>query len=316
MASPIKSNYIKAIAHLGAFLTASAWGASFLCTKVLMIDGGFTPTEMYVYRFALAYLLLLLFTFRKILSNDWRDECLFMLCGVCAGSLYFITENYALQNTSTANVSLLGSISPLFTAAIMALVFRAKVGAGVVIGSVVAFAGVACVIFSNGEGFVIKPTGDLLALSASLSWAIYSIAVKRLIPLYSGLFITRKLFFYGVITALPILFWQQSATGGAYHIGRLFDFSHPEFGLNFLFLVIFCSLLAYLIWNEVMKVLGPVATNNYLYLQPLVTMVAAYFVLGEKIFPLGYLGCALIIGGLIIADKLKLSPRHRQMRRV
>ena len=86
--------------------------------------------------------------------------------------------------------------------------------------------------------------------------------------------------------------------------------------MNFLFLVIFCSLLAYLIWNEVMKVLGPVATNNYLYLQPLVTMVAAYFVLGEKIFPLGYLGCALIIGGLIIADKLKLSPRHRQMRRV
>ncbi|MDE5958075.1 MAG: DMT family transporter, partial [Muribaculaceae bacterium] len=119
MASPIKSKYMKAIAHLGAFLTASAWGASFLCTKVLMIDGGFTPVEMYVYRFAMAYLLLLLFTFRKIFSNNWRDECLFLLCGVCAGSLYFITENYALQNTSTANVSLLGSISPLFTAAIM-----------------------------------------------------------------------------------------------------------------------------------------------------------------------------------------------------
>ena len=146
MASPIKSNYLKAIAHLGALLTASAWGTSFLCTKVLMTGGGFTPTEMYVYRFALAYLLLLVFTFRKIKSDDWRDECLFMLCGVCAGSLYFITENYALQNTSTANVSLLGSISPLFTAAIMALVFRTKVGAGVVIGSIVAFAGVACVI--------------------------------------------------------------------------------------------------------------------------------------------------------------------------
>lgn len=316
MASPIKSNYLKAIAHLGALLTATAWGASFLCTKVLMIDGGFTPIEMYVYRFALAYLLLLVFTFRKILADDWRDEALFLLCGVCAGSLYFITENYALQNTSTANVSLLASISPLFTAAIMALVFRTKVGAGVVIGSVVAFAGVACVIFSSGEGFVIKPTGDLLALAASLSWAIYSIAVKRLIPLYSGLFITRKLFFYGVITALPLLFWQQAATGTPYHIALLFDFSQPQFILNFLFLVVFCSLLAYLIWNEVMRVLGPVATNNYLYLQPLVTMVAAYFVLGEKIFPLGYVGCVLIIGGLIVADKLKISPRRNQLRKV
>ena len=58
------------------------------------------------------------------------------------------------------------------------------------------------------------------------------------------------------------------------------------------------------------------ATNNYLYLQPLVTMVAAYFVLGEKIYPLGYAGCALIIGGLVIADKLKISGRHNQLRKV
>ena len=171
-------------------------------------------------------------------------------------------------------------------------------------------------IFSGGDGFVIKPTGDLLALSASLSWAIYSIAVKRLIPIYSGLFITRKLFFYGVITALPLLFWHQVATHEPYHLALLFDFSKPQLGLNFLFLVVFCSLLAYLIWNEVMRVLGPVATNNYLYLQPLVTMIAAYSVLGEQLYPLGYAGCAFIIGGLVLADKLKFSPRRNQLRKV
>ena len=54
-----------------------------------------------------------------------------------------------------------------------------------------------------------------------------------------------------------------------------------------------------------MKALGPVSSNNYLYVQPLVTMVAGYFLLGEQIFPLGYLGCVLIIGGLIMADKIK-----------
>lgn len=308
----MKSNYIKAIAHFAALVTASAWGSSFLCTKVLMTDGGFTPVEMYVYRFALAYVLLLCFTFKKIMSDNWRDELQLFLCGVCAGSLYFIVENYALENTTTGNVSLLASVSPLFTAAIMALVFRTKVPSGVVIGSVVAFIGVGCVIFSNGEGFVIKPKGDLLALTASLSWAIYSIAVKRLIPLYSGLFITRKLFFYGVITALPLLFAQHEP----YHIAELFDLSQPAYLMNFLFLALICSLFAYLVWNQVMKVLGPVATNNYLYLQPLVTMVAAYFVLGEKIFPLGYAGCALIIGGLILADKLKTNPRRTQIRKM
>ena len=315
MANFKKNGSLKAIAHVGALITASAWGTSFLSTKVLM-QVGFSPVEMYVYRFAAAYLLLLCFTFKKIFSNHWRDELQLLLCGVCAGSLYFITENYALQNTSTGNVSLLASISPLFTAAIMALVFRTKVGAGVVIGSIVAFIGVACVIFSNGEGFVIRPTGDLLALSASLSWAIYTLAVKRLIPVYSGLFITRKLFFYGVLTALPFLFWQHSLTGEPYHLGLIFDISNPKVLMNFAFLVVFCSLLAYLVWNEAMNVLGPVACNNYLYLQPLVTMIAAYFVLGEKIYPLGYVGCALIIGGLVVADKLKLQPRRTQIRKL
>ncbi|MDE6812133.1 MAG: DMT family transporter, partial [Muribaculaceae bacterium] len=173
MASHIKSNYLKVLAHVGAFVTASAWGSSFLSTKVLMSDAHFSPIEMFVYRFAVAYLILLLFTFRKIFSDNWRDELQLAVCGICAGSLYFITENYALQNTSTGNVSLLASISPLFTAAIMALVFRSKVPKGVVIGSIVAFIGVGCVIFGGDEGFSISPKGDLLAILAALSWAVY-----------------------------------------------------------------------------------------------------------------------------------------------
>lgn len=94
------SKYLVLLAHIGALLTASAWGTSFLSTKILMESGGFTPVEMYVYRFLAAYLILLLFTFRNILSKSWRDELTFLLCGVCAGSLYFITENYALRLTT------------------------------------------------------------------------------------------------------------------------------------------------------------------------------------------------------------------------
>lgn len=309
MASPFKSNYIKAIAHLGALFTASAWGASFLATKVLMIQGDFSPIEMYVYRFAVAYLFLLTFTFRKIFANNWRDELQLLLCGVCAGSLYFITENYALKETTAGNVSLLASITPLFTAAIMALVFRTKVGTGVIIGSIIAFFGVGCVIFGGNDSMEIHPKGDLLAICAALSWAIYTLAAKRLIPLYSGMFITRKLFFYGVITALPILIWQHGFDSQAYHLHLLFDLAQPQFLLSFLFLVVFCSLVAYLIWNWVMGQLGPVVANNYLYIQPLVTIIAAYFVLGEQIFPLTYVGCVLIIGGLVIADKLKFNKK-------
>ncbi len=311
MASPFKSNYIKAFAHLGALITCSAWGTSFLATQVLMKQGDFSPIEMYVYRFALAYIILLAVTFRKLFANNWRDELQLLLCGVCAGSLYFITENYALKFTTAGNVSLLASITPLFTAAIMALVFRSKIGTGVLIGSVIAFIGVGFVIFGGGGEMHFNPKGDVLALCAALSWAIYTLAAKRLIPIYSGFFITRKLFFYGVITALPILFWQHGMDGEPYHIKLLFDLAQPQFLLNFLFLVAFCSLLAYIVWNWVMGQLGPVVANNYLYIQPLVTIIAAYFVVGDPIYPVTCVGCALIIGGLVIADKLKFNKRTK-----
>lgn len=293
------SKYIKLLGHVGALITVTAWGNSFLSTKVLMADGGMTPVEVFVYRFATAYLLLLLFTLKKIKSNSWNDELIFIICGICSGSLYFITENYALQYTSTGNVSLLSSVSPIFTILLVCAVYRIRLGIGQAIGSLIAFMGVFCVIFSHGEGFVIQPKGDLLALCASLSWAVYTMLVKRVTPNYSSFFITRKLFFYGMISAVPLLLLQNEPL----HLSILFDWQQPKFILNFAFLVLMCSVLAYVIWNECLNILGSVTTNNYIYMQPLVTMISAYLLLAEVIYPLGYLGCVLIVGGLVISDK-------------
>lgn len=295
----LRSNYLKVLAHVGALITASAWGVSFLSTKVLMETGDLSPIEMFVYRFGAAYIILLLFTFKNIRSNSWRDELTFALCGICSGSLYFITENYALQLTTAGNVSMLASLSPLFTTILVAVMYRQKIRTGVLLGSIVSFAGAACIIFSHGESIEFRPAGDLLAISAAFSWAIYTMAIKRLLPLYSGFFVTRKLFFYGVISALPLLFIQSET----YHLSILFDLEQPQFLLNMLFLIAVCSILAYIIWNEVMRILGPVTANNYLYFQPVVTMIAAFFVLGENIYLLGYIGSFMIIGGLIYSDK-------------
>lgn len=282
-----------------------AWGTSFLSSKVLMVDGGFTPVEVFIYRFAFAYILLLAMTFKKLKANNLKDEVLFLICGLCAGSIYFVAENYALKYTTTGNVSLLVAISPLFTTVLMAIIYRFMPRFNVIIGSIIAFVGVGCIIFSSGEGIEINPTGDLIALCAALSWSIYTIVAKRLTPIYNSFFISRKLFFYGVITALPLLWIQEQPL----RLNLIFDLNQPEFFLNFLFLGLFCSVFAYLVWNEVMKILGPIKANNYLYMQPIVTMIAGYFVLNEQIFILGYIGCILIVGGIVISEKIKMPSR-------
>ena len=303
-----RNNYLKVIAHLGVLLTMVAWGTSFISSKVLMVDGGFTPVETYIYRFTVAYIILLSFTFKRIFAYSWKDELQLMLCGMCAGSIYFVTENYALKYTTTGNVSLLSSISPIFTTVLMALIYKVRMMPGVIIGSIVAFAGVACIVFSHGGSLEIRPTGDVLALCSSLSWAVYTVAIKRLTPIYNSLYITRKVFFYGVLTALPLLMTQSTPL----HLSVLFDMEQPQYLLNFLFLVIFCSIGGFIIFNEGVKILGSVTASNYIYLQPLVTMVAGYFVFGEVITILGYIGCILIIGGLVFSDKFKWDYSKRK----
>ena len=297
---------MKILANICALLVMVAWGTSFLSSKVLMVDGGFTPVEVFIYRFVFAYCILLAMTFKKIKANNYKDEILFLICGLCAGSIYFVAENYALKYTTTGNVSLLVAISPLFTTVLMAFIYRFMPRFNVIFGSIIAFVGVGCIIISSGEGLEINPLGDIIALCAALSWSIYTIVVKRLTPIYSSFFISRKLFFYGVITALPLLWIQDQPL----KLNLIFDLNQPEYMMNFIFLGLFCSALAYLAWNWAMKILGPIKANNYLYMQPIVTMVAGYFVLGEQIILLGYIGCLLIVGGIIISEKINTSKRR------
>ena len=77
---------------------------------------------------------------------------------------------------------------------------------------------------------------------------------------------------------------------------------------NLLFLSVGCSAVAYLLWSLCVRHLGAVTANNYMYLQAVVTMIAAYFIVNEPITAIGIIGCALVIGGLWIGEKLNRRP--------
>lgn len=283
--------------HLAAFLTVSAWGVSFVSTKVLL-DNGLYPTEVYIFRTILAYLLILCVCHKKFMSNSFRDELLFMVCGLCAGSLYFIAENTALEYTLVSNVSLIVTLAPLLTTLLLGAIYKSeRPGRWVIIGSVIAFLGVGFVIFNSSFSVDIKPLGDLLALSAALSWAVYSIVLRKLSAFYTVMFITRKTFFYGLLTAIPFYLEQPAHS-------TLEVFASWDVSLNFLFLGVFCSMLAFLLWAWCVQGLGAITTNNYLYFQPVVTLIASALLLGEKVTFIGYTGCALILIGVYVSDRI------------
>lgn len=286
--------------HLLAFFVAAVWGVSFVSTSKLL-DAGIQPTEIYIIRFVIAYLVILALTFRKIMSDSLKDEVLFMICGLCGGSIYYIGENTALQYTLVTNVSLLVTLSPIITVLLTKMMYKTEqLSKDFIVGSIIAFIGVACVIFNSSFNIEVKPLGDLLSIFAAVSFAIYCIVVKKLNARYDTLFISRKIFFYGVITALPFLTFQD-------HFMDFAILKEPVVWMHILFLGVVCSMLAFILWNEAINKLGASRASNYLYFSPVITLIASVWLLNENVSIVGYIGCALTIGGVIVSEKVKFK---------
>lgn len=296
--------------HLMAIVTVIIWGTTFVSTKILL-GYGLLPEEILLYRFMLAYVAIWFFCPRRLFARSWQDELLFVGAGLCGGSLYFVTENTALGITLASNVSLIVTTSPLFTAFLAyAFLKGQRLDAKLVTGSLVALVGVALVVFNGSFILKINPLGDLLTVAAALSWAFYGLILKRLDTRYPVLFITRKVFFYGMVTLIPVFFVRPL------HMNMEVIFS-PVVLANLLFLGLVASMLCFILWNVSVKQLGVVRATNYIYVVPLVTMLTSAFVIDERITMIGVLGSICILGGVYLAERgftFRLSVKKRSTR--
>lgn len=199
--------------HAAALFTVAVWGATFVSTKVL-IAHSLTPAEIFLLRFALAYVCIWPLSKGRLRADGWRDEALLAAAGVTGGSFYFLTENMAQEYAPASNVSLIVCTAPVWTALLLSLVYRGeRMTRRQIGGSALAFAGMVLVVLNGRFVLHLSPKGDLLALSAALLWMVYSLAVKRIGGRYPAVFITRKVFFYGLLTILPVFAFQPFSVG-------------------------------------------------------------------------------------------------------
>lgn len=292
--------------HLLALAVVVVWGVTFVSTKML-IGAGLHPVDIFWIRFVLAYagiwLYILLTGKDRRLWYGWKEEAVFLLLGLTGGSVYFLTENTALAYTQACNVSFLVCSAPLFTA-ILTLLYRhfgkdryarslekVRLGWPLAGGTVLALTGMALVAF-EGTRLKLSPKGDLLAIGAAICWALYSLFVGEMTRRYGTVTVTRKVFFYGLLTILPFLGGQGFSPA---LLGQATVWS------NLLFLGIVASLVCFIAWNKVIEKLGNVTSTNYVYLNPVFTLLTAMVLLGERMTPLSGLGCAAILAGVIWA---------------
>jgi drug/metabolite transporter (DMT)-like permease len=280
--------------HLFTFVTIAIWSVAFVGNKLLLTY--LTPIEIMLYRFLLAWGLLLILYPKEFLPRSLRDEAYFFLLGFLGIFVYFLLENFALRYTQASNVGLYMGAIPILTALLAHfLIRRERFRPALLLGFLIAVTGMGLILFTE-QHFTLRLRGDLLALAAAATFALYSVALKRAPSGYHFLQMARKSFFYGIVLMLLFLLLTEEPT----HLQAL---KIPTVWINLIFLGLFSSGLAFVLWQQGIERIGPVAAGNYIYLVPLLTALTGTLVLSEEITAPMLIGGALILAGLYVAQR-------------
>ena len=223
---------------------------------------------------------------------------MFAAAGLCGVVLYFLLENIALMYTAASNVGVIISLAPFFTALLANwLLLGERLKINFFIGFITALAGIALISFNGITVLRLNPIGDMLALSAAIVWAVYSILLRKIGQFgHNTIQTTRRIFCYGLIMLAPALLLFQFEFG-------LERFTHPANAINILFLGLGASALCFATWNFAVRTLGAVKTSIYIYLVPVITVVVSVIVLAERLTWMLALGTILTLTGLFISGK-------------
>lgn len=297
-----------------AAISVFLWGITFVCTKYLLRS--FSAYEILLLRFVLAYIALWISKPHWLKLAEKKHELYFVLAGLSGVTAYQFMENMAISYTSASNVSVIVSICPMFTAIFMQFFFKEKhLTVFFNIGFLLAIIGVALVSFNGVVEFHLNPKGDFLALAAAISWGVYSLCIAKINGLgFDSILVTRRVFHWALIFMVPIGIYSLFAHGSSVpseinNISVILDsafnkarFANPLNWLNLCFLGLGASAFCFAAWNIACEKLGTVRATVGIYLIPVVTIIFAFFALGEKISLMGIIGAILTIAGLFVSE--------------
>lgn len=289
----------KGMKYIPALFTAIVWGSTFVASKHI-ITHGVEPCVIMFIRFVLAYISLWCI-YPRYLPIKWnKDELKFLLVGLSGGSLYFLFEYHALQHTTATNVGLLTSSVPIVGTTLQYIVYRQRPGRRHITGLLVAFIGAALVVLSpalqSGDVslLTINILGDSLCIVSVMLWSVYSLILDRISDRYSPFFVSRRLFFYAIITILPIVLYYISEED----IKSLTeDYSCV---VSVLYLGVVASATCMWLWNWSFNNIGLSKTNVFLYLMPLVSLITATLYDTSEFTIWATMGAVLIFIGIVL----------------
>jgi drug/metabolite transporter (DMT)-like permease len=286
----------KTFRYLLILLAIIFWGTSFVATKTVLQE--IKPVTIIILRLVFASVLLTIIalsTKKKFSINLKSHGWIFILALVAVFHLWI--QVTGLQYTTASNTGWIIGTAPIFMAILGFAFYKERITLLQFTGILVALAGLLLLI---GKGEItniglIENKGDLLVLGSAFTWGVYSMVNKKISLSYSPLMTILYLFLMMAVIIIP--FNLDSET-----INSIINLSLISW-MWILFLGFFCSGVAYVIWAQALRDMESAKVGAFLYFEPLVTVVAAWFFLNEEITLLMIFSGLLITAGVFIVNK-------------
>jgi RarD protein len=232
-------------------------------------------------------------TFKKIEKQDLFLFIILAILNIPVNQYLFFLS---LKHTSAPNVALAYALTPAFVLIIAFFFLREKISKTKASGIFVAIGGTMLILFEKGLDFKSDNFyGNILALLASLAWAVYTIIGKRFVVKYGAIYTTFLAMGMGLIAFLPIFF----LSGVDFDIAA---FSTIDW-MQIFYLGVITSGVAYVLWYVALKRLEASKLAVFNNLQPILTTIMAIIFFGHELTALFVLGGCLTLSGVFITQR-------------
>ncbi|CAM4030620.1 DMT family transporter [Mesobacillus thioparans] len=286
----------KLTASLYALLSISFWGVSFVSAKAVL--GKLDPYSLLVLRFGIGalFLLMILLLNRSRLRISIGYIPHLVVLGILGVFIHQVLQATSLLTIKASSAGWLISFSPIFTVLLSVLFLHEKMDVKKALGMLVAITGVFIVTTTrSGHSFEFAMNiGFILMILSTLNWAVYSILLKKLQIPYPALVVTFYMSLIGFVLTLP--FMIRNKGWEAIPLLTQTEWAH------LLFLGIFVSGIGYWYWGKALEVLDASRVSIFIYLEPLVTLIAAIILLHEKFILISAVGGIIIMIGVAIVN--------------
>jgi drug/metabolite transporter (DMT)-like permease len=214
--------------------------------------------------------------------------------GVVFNQILFLA---GLNLTTPINSSIILSINPVAAFVFAAIILKERIslirGAGLAVG----LSGILLLILHEGRPDFGSNTflGNFYTLINTLSWAFFTVIIKRMLEKYSPITVMKWTFLFGMIANIPAGYSEWSTT----------DWSSVTVNawLAIGFVVVFATYLGYLLITFGLRRLSPTIVSSYTYMQPVIAAIIASMIGQDSLNLIKIFSAILIFSGVFLVSR-------------